>query len=666
MAAAGLDSIGIETLAAAATPALPPLQVDKDAPRLRDAPPEASGRPAAANAAKLAANNSACYVCHVNYQDEPLVRWHAQAGVGCADCHGESREHAADENNTTPPSIIFAPSKIDPACGECHSTHDAPARAVIARWQERCAGKTQASDVVCTDCHGEHRLKLRTIIWDKQTRQLLVKHQPTVRQDTSGAAEVKPVLAGLFARTNLVAWCIVPFDARKRGPEERAAMLEWLGFTMFAYDYRAEHIPTFDQEMEKLKQYHVRLRAWWFPGALNDEARLILDVLKRHRLRDVQLWITGAGGPVRDAAEQKARLDAEAQRIRPIAEAAAKQDCTVALYNHGGWFGEPENMIAIIERLKQDGVTNVGIVYNQHHGHEHLDRFAPLLAKMKPYLVALNLNGMVRGGDKTGKKILPLGQGDLDLALLRIIRDSGWQGPIGLLNHTDEDAEARLQDNLDGLDWLVAQLDGQSAGPRPKPRTWPGSTAAQTAAVAAPRGLPSLAPAFGKALSGGMVVEGKPDYRTRPITVECWAKLNSRQGFNVLIASDPKTSSEHWELYSYAGSGAFSVYQPGRGGEFKSEVNICDAKWHHLAAVLEPQRVRLFVDGQLALDKPAPPASGRAQPGGLAFGRVVEGGIGCDGVVDDVRISRGVREISGVPKAPLAKDAETLGLWNFD
>jgi hypothetical protein len=67
---------------------------------------------------------------------------------------------------------------------------------------------------------------------------------------------------------------------------------------------------------------------------------------------------------------------------------------------------------------------------------------------------------------------LPLGQGDLDLELLRIIRDSGWRGRIGILNHTDEDAEGRLQDNLDGLNWLVAQLQGRPAGPKPTPRTW--------------------------------------------------------------------------------------------------------------------------------------------------------------------------------------------------
>ena len=275
----------------------------------------------------------------------------------------------------------------------------------------------------------------------------------------------------LFARTNLMAWCIVPFDAKKRGPEERAIMMEKLGFKHFAYDYRAEHIPQFDTEIAACQKHGVRLDAWWFPTAMNDEARLILDVLKRNHVK-AQLWVTGGGNPTKSPEEQRARVDAEAKRIRAIAEAAAPIGCTVALYNHGAWFGEPENQIQIIERLKQDGVTNVGIVYNQHHGHDHLDRFAALLQQMKPYLLVLNLNGTTRHGDKVGKKILPLGQGDLDLGLLKVIRDSGWRGPIGILNHTDEDAEARLKDNLDGLDWLLPQLDGKPAGPKPTPRSW--------------------------------------------------------------------------------------------------------------------------------------------------------------------------------------------------
>jgi hypothetical protein len=108
------------------------------------------------------------------------------------------------------------------------------------------------------------------------------------------------------------------------------------------------------------------------------------------------------------------------------------------------------------------------------------------------------------------------------------------------------------------------------------------------------------------------------------------------------------------------------VYQPGRGGEFKSQVNICDDRWHYLAAILEPERVRLFVDGKLAKDAPAKPLSGQPLPGGLAFGRLVEGGMQNHGLVDEVRLSRGVREITGMPAGPFTKDERTLGLWHFD
>ena len=161
----------------------------------------------------------------------------------------------------------------------------------------------------------------------------------------------------------------------------------------------------------------------------------------------------------------------ETARIRAIAEAAAPLGCTVGLYNHEGWFGEPENQLAILDRLARAGVRNVGLVYNFHHGHSHLDRFPELFEKMKPHLLALNLNGMFRDGNRIGRQIVPVGQGDLDLQLLRIVRDSGWRGPIGLLNHTDEDAEARLLDNLDGLAWLDALLHGEHP-PQPTPRSW--------------------------------------------------------------------------------------------------------------------------------------------------------------------------------------------------
>jgi sugar phosphate isomerase/epimerase len=247
----------------------------------------------------------------------------------------------------------------------------------------------------------------------------------------------------------------------KREPEARAAMLDDLGLRLFAYDYRAEHIPTFDAELEALDRHKIRLVAWWFPGELNAEARLILEVLQRHRIA-AQLWVTGGGEPAKSDQEQKERIAAESRRIGQIAREAAKIGCTVGLYNHGGWFGEPENQVSIIERLRGEGITNVGIVYNQHHGHDQAGRFAELMRLMKPHLLCLNLNGMVRDGERVGKKIVVLGEGDLDLPLLRIIQESGWRGPVGILNHTDEDAETRLRQNLAGLDQLVLQLGTES------------------------------------------------------------------------------------------------------------------------------------------------------------------------------------------------------------
>ena len=274
----------------------------------------------------------------------------------------------------------------------------------------------------------------------------------------------------IWDQENLVAWCIVPFDSEKRTPEQRAEMLERIGVKRLAYDYRAEHVSTFDAEMEALKKHGIELTAWWFPGDLNDEAKLIMDVLKRHNIQ-TQLWVSGGGGPTNGEAEQRQRVEAEGARIRRIVEAAAEIGCTVGLYNHGGWFGEPENQVEIIKSLN---LPNVGIVYNLHHGHDHVDRFAEILENIKPYLLTLNLNGMAVGGDKSGKKILPIGAGELDVRLMRVIEESGYQGPIGILNHTDEDAELRLLDNLDGLKWVLDRMHGEDRVSRPKYRSWVG------------------------------------------------------------------------------------------------------------------------------------------------------------------------------------------------
>ncbi|MFH1265578.1 MAG: AP endonuclease, partial [Planctomycetota bacterium] len=67
--------------------------------------------------------------------------------------------------------------------------------------------------------------------------------------------------------------------------------------------------------------------------------------------------------------------------------------------------------------------------------------FAESLATMMPYLLCLNLNGM---NDGANPKILPIGRGRHDKRLIETIAESGYRGPIGILDHrADVDAEKK-------------------------------------------------------------------------------------------------------------------------------------------------------------------------------------------------------------------------------
>src|SRR5215475_7311417 len=100
---------------------------------------------------------------------------------------------------------------------------------------------------------------------------------------TAHAAD--PPKSDIFAQNNLIAWCIVPFDAKKRGPAERVEMLQKLGFKKYAYDWRAEHLPTFDDEVALLKKAKIELTAVWVPANLGADAQKLLAVIKKHELK---------------------------------------------------------------------------------------------------------------------------------------------------------------------------------------------------------------------------------------------------------------------------------------------------------------------------------------------------------------------------------------------
>jgi len=449
-----------------------------------------------------------------------------------------------------------------------------------------------------------------------------------------------------FRRDKLVAWCIVPFDAAKRGPAERSEMLIDLGLKRCAYDWRAEHVPTFEEEILQYKKHGIEFFAFW---AMHDDA---FRLFQKHDLHP-QIWQTLGEG---QGSTQDEKVASAAAAMQPLAKRAKELGCKLGLYNHGGWGGEPENMVAVCQRLRAGGFDNIGIVYNFHHGHDHIDDWAESLAAMKPHLLCLNLNGMNRGAQP---KILGVGKGEHEVEMIREIIKSGYAGPIGVIDHREQlDARDSLQENLDGLDWVLKEIEKPgSGGPKPtgEPKAFNTTHSHSTS----------------KKDESANVITQAGAYRVAPLTIECQAALNSSTNYNILVASDVKRSPLHWEIFTMPSSGHLTAYLPGfMPDHVRSEAAICDGESHHIAMQYDTARVRLFVDGKRVADQAierkadSPPADEHSA--GLGIGRLVEGGLGCDGHLPWVRISKGMRDIPAEPTDEAERDDQTLGLWKFD
>lgn len=454
---------------------------------------------------------------------------------------------------------------------------------------------------------------------------------------TNVHAEDKPKSGtNILNKDNLVAWCIVPFDAAKRTPEQRAAMLAELGIKRCAYDWRAEHVPTFEREILAYKKHDIEFFAFW--GIHEDAFRLF----KKHNIKP-QIWYM-MPQPISEISQAES-VRQTVSKILPVVERTKEAGCQLGLYNHGGWAGEPENLVAVCQQLKTLGHDHVGIVYNFHHGHDHIDDWTSAFALLKPHLLCLNINGM---NAKAQPKILGIGKGQHELEMLKVVTQSNYAGPVGILDHRNElDSKDSLDENLRGLKWIRSEMRrAGSGGPRPQ-------------------GPP---PTPKKTVGKGTVFPGQDTWRDPPLTVEVCATIPKANQYNILVASEPKRSATHWELFTMNGSGMLSAFVPGaEPAHVLSETFVCDGKPHVLAMIYEEKRVRLFVDGTQVADQQIERRLNRAETSGpFAIGRLVEGGLTHTGKITCVRVSEGVRQPATSPLNVRKRDEKTSGLWTFD
>jgi len=238
---------------------------------------------------------------------------------------------------------------------------------------------------------------------------------------------------------NLVPWCIVPFDASKRNPEERAKMLVQLGLKRSAYDWRSQHVPEFEEEILQYKKHGIEFFAFWG----GHEKAFVL--FQKHKIHP-QIWKTLRSPK---SGTQKEKIRSAKETMIPLAKGTAEIGCKLGLYNHGGWGGEPENLVTVCKALRAEGHGHVGIVYNWHHGHGRIEEWKKDLDLMLPFLHCLNLNGMNTGAKP---KILAIGKGEHDKSMFKVLLQSGYDGPVGILDHQNHlDAEESLRANLEGL-----------------------------------------------------------------------------------------------------------------------------------------------------------------------------------------------------------------------
>lgn len=235
----------------------------------------------------------------------------------------------------------------------------------------------------------------------------------------AGAAESWP----FFAFDNGVGRGVWPAS-------KQAETVKSLGYDGIHYNYT--NPKDFATKIAACKAANVPIKAMYVytfvdkPGAAYDPG--VKEVIRMLKGSDTIIWMT-----LRDG--KRGQQDKEAaQVVREIAGMAAESGLKVSIYPHAGFYvATAEDAVRV---AKVAGLPNVGVTINLCHelfagNSERLDE---VVKTAGPYLNLVSLNGAspIAGKGPKAWDTLPLGSGTFDTdAFLRLIRDSGYRGPIG-------------------------------------------------------------------------------------------------------------------------------------------------------------------------------------------------------------------------------------------
>ena len=125
--------------------------------------------------------------------------------------------------------------------------------------------------------------------------------------------------------------------------------------------------------------------------------------------------------------------DAAAQILATLLKDADASGVEIALYpHHGFWLETAEDALRLCDRLDH---PRLGICFNLCHFLRCSDATdpAPILARCRPRLLAVTVNGADLAGEDWRTLIRPLGEGTFELrSLLATLDAIGFDGPVGL------------------------------------------------------------------------------------------------------------------------------------------------------------------------------------------------------------------------------------------